>query len=45
MYEINMQLPFDDLHIEGTLSLPVKTETLIIFSHGFGRSVLTPHED
>jgi len=44
MYEITMQLPFNGYHVEGRLSLPVKAQSLIIFSHGHGRSTLTPHE-
>lgn len=44
MYEIKMQLPFNGYHVEGTLSLPVKAQSLIIFSHGHGRSTLIPHE-
>jgi len=44
MYEIAMQLPFNGYHVEGKLVLPVKAESLIIFSHGYGRSSLMPHE-
>ncbi len=44
MYEIAMQLPFNGYHVEGKLCLPVKAKSLIIFSHGVGRSSLMPHE-
>jgi dienelactone hydrolase len=44
MYEITMQLPFDGHHVDGKLTLPVKAKSMIIFSHGFGRSSLMPHE-
>lgn len=44
MYEISMQLPFDGYHVQGKLTLPVKAQNLIIFSHGHGRSILMPHE-
>lgn len=44
MYEINIQLPFNGYHTEGKLCLPVKAQSLILFSHGYGRSSLMPHE-
>lgn len=44
MYEIIMQLPFNGFHVKGTISLPVKVKSLIIFSHGYGSSQLSPHE-
>ncbi len=45
MYETFMQLPFDDYHVKGKFTLPIKAQSLIIFSHGHGRSMLMPHED
>lgn len=44
MYEITMQLPFNGHHVDGILTLPVKAKSMIIFSHGLGRSSLMPHE-
>lgn len=44
MYETFMQLPFDGYHVQGKITLPVKAQSLIIFSHGHGRSILMPHE-
>ena len=44
MYEITMELPFSGHRIDGKLSLPVSAKSLIIFSHGYGRSSLMPHE-
>lgn len=44
MYEIIMQLPFNGHRVDGRLTLPVKAKSIIIFSHGFGRSSLMPHE-
>lgn len=44
MYEITMQLPFNGHRVEGKLTLPVKAQSMIIFSHGYGRSSLMPHE-
>lgn len=44
MYEIIMQLPFNGFHIKGTLALPVKAKSIIIFSHGFGSTYRSPHE-
>lgn len=44
MYEITMQLPFNGFHVNGILSLPVQTKSLIIFSQGFGDPLLNPHE-
>lgn len=44
MYEIQLQLPFNGFHVKGTMSLPVHTENLIIFSHGYGHSHLISHE-
>lgn len=33
MYEISKELPFAEFYVKGTLSLPVKAESLIIFTH------------
>lgn len=44
MYEIIMQLPFNGFHVTGTLALPVKAQSIIIFSHGFGSAANSPHE-
>lgn len=44
MYEITMKLPFNGHEVDGTLTLPVKAKSMIIFSHGYGRSSLMPHE-
>ena len=44
MYEIKMTLPFNGYYVEGKLTLPVKAKSLIIFSHGYGRSVTMPNE-
>lgn len=42
MYEIAIRLPFNGFHVNGTLSLPVQAKSLIIFSQGFGNSLLNP---
>jgi len=39
-----MELPFNGHQVDGKLSLPVSAQSLIIFSHGYGRSSLMPHE-
>lgn len=44
MYEIVIELPFNGFKVKGILSLPVQARDLIIFSHGFGRFMTTPHE-
>lgn len=44
MYEIKMQLPFNNYHVDGTLTLPISAQSLIIFSHGYGKSSLMNHE-
>jgi len=44
MYEIISQLPFNGFHVKGTITLPVKTKSLIILSHGFTSSKHVPHE-
>lgn len=44
MYEIIMQLPFNGFYVKGTLALPVKAKSIIIFSHGFGSTFKSPHE-
>lgn len=36
MYQINVKLPVDGIYMEGTLTLPVKAESLIIFARGNG---------
>jgi pimeloyl-ACP methyl ester carboxylesterase len=42
MYEIITQLPYNGFHVKGTLTLPVKAKSLIIFSHGFSNNKLNP---
>ncbi len=39
-----MELPFNGHRVDGKLTLPVRAKSLIIFSHGYGRSSLMPHE-
>lgn len=44
MYEIIPQLPYYGFHAKGTLTLPVKAKSLIIFSHGFNSTLPNLHE-
>lgn len=44
MYEIKLQLPFRNFYITGTLVLPVKARSLVIFAHGWGNTSESPHE-
>jgi len=44
MYEIKLQLPFNGFHITGTMVLPVKAHSLVIFAHGWGNTSESPHE-
>jgi pimeloyl-ACP methyl ester carboxylesterase len=44
MREIKLQLPFNGFHINGTMVLPVKAQSIIIFAHGLGIASESPHE-
>lgn len=37
MYQKKLRLPIEDYYLEGTLSLPVRAKSLIIFAHGHGK--------
>lgn len=42
MYKTIVKLPLDHFYLEGDLSLPVRAQSLIIFSHGSGSSRTSP---
>lgn len=42
MYQTIVKLPLDNFYLEGDLSLPVRSQSLIIFSHGSGSSRTSP---
>ena len=44
MYEIKLQLPFDDFYITGSMVLPVNARSVVIFAHGWGNTSESPHE-
>jgi len=42
MKETEVRIPLEDINLQGTLSIPLKTKGLIIFSHGSGSSRMSP---
>lgn len=42
MYKSILKLPVENFYLEGEISLPVKSKSLIIFSHGSGSSRFSP---